>query len=66
MAERVIKSIPKTGTVSRKKVRAAVKGLRKTQGGSVPTGKVVVTKGKTASGSKKIAFRRVSLGQADW
>lgn len=65
MAARVIKSIPKTGTVSRRKVRAAVRVVRKAYDGKVK-GKGVFTKGQTASGSKKIAFRTVSAKSMTW
>jgi len=65
MAARVIKSIPKTGTVSRGKVRAAVRVVRKAQSGKVK-GRTVFTKGQTASGSKKIAFRKMSAKSLTW
>ncbi len=59
MAARTIKSIPKTGTVSRRKVRAAVRVVRKVRRVK-GKGTGVFTKRDTASGSKQIGFRKVA------
>jgi len=59
MAARTIKSIPKTGTVSRRKVRAAVQVVRKARSVKAKRNGVF-TKRDTASGSKQIGFRKVA------
>ena len=55
MAARVIKTHPKPGTVSRQKIRAAVRSLAKP--GHTKFRKGIVTKPQTASGRGEIAFR---------
>jgi len=60
MAARIVKTLPKTGSVSRRKVRAAVHGVMKSGAWKAkPTKRRVLRKSQTASGSKKIAFRKV-------
>ena len=65
MAARVIRSIAKTGSVSRGKVRAAVRVVKKAYAGK-PKKRTVLTKRQTASGSKRIAFQKVSIKSVGW
>ena len=64
MANRTIKTLPVSGSVSRIKVRAAVKAVRT----HTKLGKIVVSKAnpikskQTASGKKLIAFRMAKVG----
>ena len=57
MAYRVIKSLPKRGTVSRQKLQAAAKTLAKATPRK-PVKADKFTRADTASGRKKLAFKR--------
>jgi hypothetical protein len=59
MAARIVKTLPKSGTVSRAKVRAAARHMLKT--GKAKYKKGVVTRTSTASSRKQIAFNRYSF-----
>jgi hypothetical protein len=59
MASRIIKSQPGTGSVSRRKIRAAVRALGKHPGVKAkPAKKITIRRSDTASGRKLIAFRK--------
>ena len=64
MAYRVVKTLPKTGTVSRTKVKAAAKSVAKARGLKSVKSKSagIFRKGNTASGKKQIAFKRPTKG----
>lgn len=58
MAARIVRHVPGTGSVSMAKVRQAVKAVKAKLVRRKPSAKkLVVTKDKTASGRKLIAFR---------
>ena len=57
MAHRVIKSLPSRGTVSRHKVKAAAKVVAKASS-KKPVKAKKFTRADTASGRRKIAFRK--------
>ncbi|HEU5218983.1 MAG TPA: hypothetical protein VFU23_10000 [Gemmatimonadales bacterium] len=59
MAAHIVKSLPKSGSVSRRKIRAAVRALGKYGAGkSAPAKKGKVRRIDTASGRGLIAFRK--------
>ena len=61
MAARIIKSVPGSGTVSRRKIRAAVKVVMDRMAKSKASRKkLTVTNQTTASGRGLIAFRKPS------
>ena len=62
MARRVIKSLGKSGTVSRRKIRAAVLVVAKRRAlMGKPAKKRVLRKSDTASGQRLIAFRKPNI-----
>ena len=62
MATRVIKSLPAPGTVSRAKIRAAVKAVKQNSTKRKDTRKkVTITNRRTASGRKLIGFRKPAI-----
>jgi hypothetical protein len=62
MAERVVKTHPKSGTVSRAKIRAAARRVAKSRKTKSKPG--VVTRGHTASGRREIGFRTFGIKPA--
>ena len=58
MASRIVKSQPGTGSVSRRKIRAAVRALGKNAVKAKPAKKFTIRRSDTASGRKLIAFRK--------
>lgn len=57
MAERTVKSLQRTGRVSRAKARSvAIELMSKLKSADLPSGADIVRKSTTASGKKKIAF----------
>ena len=62
MAARVIKSLHKSGSVSRLKVRAAARKVAKSD--KMKPKKGAIRRADTASGRKLIAFKRASFKSA--
>ena len=61
MAKRVIKSLGKPGSVSRRKIRAAVLVVAKKRALKGKSAKRVIRSTDTASGRKLIAFRKPNI-----